>query len=195
MKFLFAITMFASICLGGSGITNWTGLLDSNTINTFRSDSFKLTKAFNYGDYENKLALFVFDDTLHAGRSSDSVSCEIGYQLGCPVFSSAGVYDTSWTNFQPLDTINTLTTGTRYNPNKYAGSGWALDPTTGFNMRPVGSVDTTVGTTSGCVWLPQFPVYAPLVRFYIKGRTGNCNTFIRCKFHIIQRQGTVVRVR
>lgn len=193
MKFLFAIMTLATFCLAGTGITNWTGLLDSNTINTFRADSFKLTKAFNYGDYENKLALFVFDDSLHSGRASDSVACEIGYQLGCPIFSTAGAYDTTWTNYQPLDTINTTTGTTRYDPSKYAGSGWPLDPSTGYNVRPVGSMDTTVGTASGCVWLPQFPVYAPLVRFYVKGRTGNCNTFIRCKFHIIQRQWSGVR--
>jgi hypothetical protein len=195
---IFGILAFAFVAsFAGTNISNWTGLSDSCIINTFRADSIKFTKAFNYGDFENKLAVFVFDDSLHAGRANDSVVCEIGYQTGVPVRSTAGVYDTTWTYLQPLDTISTLVSNRMYDPSKYNASApvWDLDPSQGVNVRPSGMIDTTIGGASSAVTAPQLPFYYPLGRFYVRGMTGNCGTFIRCHFEFTQRIYAGVRTR
>lgn len=175
-------------------IVNYSGYKDTCNINTFRADSFKLTKAFDFTQNENKELKFIFDDSLHSGRANDSVAAEIGYELGSPTMSTTGVYCTTWTSPIVLDTINTLTAGKRYDPDKYvAATAWPLDRTTELNVRPKGMIDTTLGSASSCISLPIIPFWRPLVRFYVKGLTGNCNTFIICRFDFTQRKFSSVR--
>jgi hypothetical protein len=173
---------------------NWKGY-DTCNVTKFAFDTFRVCKVMNFTNAENKLLVYVFDDTANAGRNNDSVVCEIGYQLGAPVITLTGLQDTAWTNCIVLDTINTLTASKRYSPLKYGGAeSWALDRSVETSIRPVGQVDTTIGTTSGAAFIPiAFPFWAPYVRFYVHGLTGNSHTFIRAKMVFEQRQWINVR--
>jgi hypothetical protein len=186
LKIAIVIALFVSL---GSAQTslNWKGYDTCNLIN-FAKDTFRLSKTMNLTNAENKLLVFVYDDTVHAARASDSLVAEIGYQLGAPVITLAGLLDTIWTSGIVLDTINSQTEGKRYNPVKYtAANTWPLTRTTETTSRPAGLIDTIISTSSSAIFLPFTPFWSPYVRFYIKGLTGNSGTFIRGKFIFEQR--------
>jgi hypothetical protein len=185
--------VLSAICFGQTSFLNWKGY-DTCQITKFAYDTFRVSKCMNFTNAENKLLVFVFDDTINTGRSSDSVNCEIGYQIGAPLVTLSSVQDTIWSNCIVLDTINTLTASTRYNPSVYGGAAcWGLDRTTENPLRPKGQLDSTIGTTSTAAIIPIEPFWAPFVRFYVKGLTSNAHTFIKAKFVFEQRQYVNVR--
>jgi hypothetical protein len=189
------VLLFAGIVSAQSnGVAlNWKGW-DTCNITKFCYDTFRLSKPMNFTNAENKLLILVYDDTMNAGRASDSLNCEIGYQIGAPIISLTGKNDTSWTACIVLDTINTLTASKAYNPSAYGvAANWALDRTMEQSIRVGGQIDTTIGTTSSAITIPILPFWAPYVRFYVKGLTSNAHTFIRAKFVFEQRGYVNVR--
>jgi hypothetical protein len=189
------IVLFSVVGIVNAQTTlNLMGLGDTAQITKFAYDTFRVSKTMDLTKAENKLLVFVFDDTINAGRSRDSVVCEVGYQMGAPIISLSGVRCTSWTNCIVIDTCNTLTASKRYDPSKYGGAAaWYLYDQFEMPIRPHGQIDTIIGTTSSAMVLPFTPFWAPFVRFYVKGMTGNAHTFIRAKFIFEQRGYVNVR--
>lgn len=193
-KFLLLVLSLSALAFGQTDL-NFTGLNDTAIITNFKYDSLRITKAFNFTNAENKLLVFAFDDTMNAARSSDSVACEIGCQLGVPFKNLTGTMDTLWTNNIFLDTCNTLTDDRKYDPSKYAtASIWSLDDNGNPTIRP-GQIDTTIGTTGSAMYIPFSNYWAPLIRFYLKGITGNAHTAIKGRFTFEQRNYSIVRVK
>jgi hypothetical protein len=176
---------------------NWTGW-DTCKVTSFKTTSFFTSKAFNFTNAENKLLVFVYDDTMNAARASDSMNCEIGYQLGAIIPNLEGSLDTTWTSTIVLDTVNSVTASAaskKYNPALYGGTaGWALG-SDDYSVRGHGQIDTTVGTSSSAVIEPIQPFWAPLCRFYLKGLTDNAGTVVKGKFIFLQRAYVNVRNR
>jgi hypothetical protein len=167
---------------------NWKGYGDTATINAMKGTALFVSKAFNMTNAENKLLCVLFDDTVNTGRKTDTVYASVGYQLGSPLVNIAGSYDTIWTNFIPLDTIDSRTAaGKQYDPALGSTSMWTMG-TDDLPVRIHGSIDTTLGTTSSGLWCGFSPYWSPLIRFYMKGITGNqATTYVKGKFVFIQR--------
>jgi hypothetical protein len=190
--------LFAVVGLVSAQHINWTGLSDTGSFPNFKKDSLKISRAFLCNN-ENHVALFMFSDTVNAGKASDSVNVEVGYQMGAPVRTLAGVYDTVWTNFIVLDTINTLSipNSGEYNPNIYGQQpNWAYtssDKFGGYPTRVVGQLDTTVTGQSVALFTPFEMFWTPFIRFYAKGLAKNCGTFMIARVIYCQRLYNNVR--
>ena len=187
-KLLFSIALLLYV-LAPSAQTalNWKGYDTCNLIK-FKADTFRLSKTFILTNAENKLLVIVYDDTNNAARVNDSFSAEIGYQLGAPVITLTGILDTQWTNKIVLDSVNSQTASKRYDPLKYGTvPAWGLNDQYEMSIRPHGQIDTTIGSSSSALFEPFTPFWAPYIRFYVKGLTGNAGTFIRGKFIFEQR--------
>jgi hypothetical protein len=192
MKTLLSILFMAIIAAGQS--INYAGLLDSAVITDFKDDSLRITKAFPWTNREAPTLLVFFDDTANAARSSDSVNAEIGYQIGTPFVGFSGSLDTAWSNFIVLDTINTTTSASLYNPNEYGGATpWVLNRSLEIPVRASGQIDTTLDTASSGLYIPMQTFWAPYCRFYIKGLAANAGTGILCRMYLIQRKWSNVR--
>lgn len=192
MKLLVSILVIVSACF--SQEYNWSGLRDSAVITGFSADSFRVTKAFPFTNYENKDLLLMWDDTANAGRASDSMHCEVGYQMGTPFVGFSGSLDTIWSNGIVLDTINSTTASKRYNPSSYGdATNWALNRALEISVRPGGQIDTTLDTASSGALIPILPFWAPLCRFYIKGLSDNAGTAMLCRMYLVQRGWANVR--
>ena len=190
---LLALSLFAIV--NAQTDLNWSGYNDTAVITGFKYDSLRITKAFNNTNAENKLLIFVFDDTLNAARSGDSVACEVGCQLGVLFKNLLGNIDTLWTNNNFLDSCNTHTASKRYDPSKYAGAPiWYTDANDQVT-RQHGQIDTTIGTTSSAMFIPFTTYWAPYIRFYLKGITGNAHTAIKARLIFTQRNYIMVRVK
>lgn len=168
---------------------NFAGFDTANCL-TFKADSFRVSKPFVFSNAENKLLVFIYDDTTQAGRVLDTLVAEVGYQMGAPVYNLLNKLDTVWTNTVALDTINSITASKRYNPEKYGqAASWALYDQFETSIRPHGQIDTTIGTSSSAIFLPINPQWSPYVRFYIKGLTGNSSAaFLKAKWVFLQRK-------
>lgn len=163
---------------------NWRGLQDTVKFSVWCKDSLFISKAFILSTPDKKCDLFfVFDDTSHAARKSDSVNAAIGYELGCPIVSLAGVLDTTWSPWMALDTCNTI-----------EGIAKEYDPSKTTATAASGAIDTTIGTSSSSMAINFTPTYSPLIRFYAKGLASNLTTKpIKAKFVFVQRAYDYVR--
>jgi hypothetical protein len=193
-KLVLSFLLFVGFAVAQDAGLNWAGW-DTCKITSWKSDSFRVCKTMNLANAEDKLLVFVYSDTVRAARKIDTVVAEVGYQLGAPILNLVGKNDTVWTNCIVIDTVNSIAAGKRYDPKKYGGAAaWALDGTTDLSTRPHGQVDTTVGTESSAMMLPFIPYWAPYIRFYIKGLTGNTDDgFVRARFIFMQRKYVNVR--
>jgi hypothetical protein len=187
-KSLFSIILLlAVIGLQAQTSLNWKGF-DTCELIKFKADTFRLSKTFILSNAENKLLALIYDDTANAGRVHDSMSAEVGYQLGAPIVSLIGKLDTLWTNKIVIDTINSQTSNKCYDPkNKAGAASWGLSDAQEISIRPHGQIDTTIAISSSGVFLPFAPFWSPYIRFYLKGMAGNGGTFIRGKFVFEQR--------
>jgi hypothetical protein len=175
---------------------NTNGYNDTCQIVGFCADSFKLSKAFNLTNGQDRILAFVFDDTANAYRKKDTVVCEIGCRLGAQLLTLSGVLDTIWTSCIPLDTCNTLTLTTMYDKNKRnTGAMWGLN-SDDTPLRPHNQIDTTIGTSSSGIFIPLLPYWASFIKFYVKGLAGNRATIpIKARFTFITRGYVYVRTK
>jgi hypothetical protein len=195
MKQFLLLVLSLFIVVSAQTDLNWSGYNDTAVITGFKYDSLRITKAFNFTNAEEKLAIFIFDDTANAARINDSVACEIGVQTGVPFRNLSNLMDTLWSNNCPIDTCNTLTANKRYDHKKYAGAPiWVIDEASN-PIKPRGQIDTTLGTSSSAMLIPFVNYWAPYVRFYLKGLTGNAHTAIRARIIFTQRNYSMVRVK
>lgn len=197
LKMLLSIVAIMAVhSFGQTYFVNWRGL-DTCKITNFRADTFRLTKTMNFSNIEHKAVMFVYDDTTVAARKNDTCVCEIGYQLGSPLFNLMGTSDTIWSNCIVLDTVNSLAASKRYNPSKYGGApAWVFDAAVEQNVRPHGQIDTTLGTSSSGIFIPipPQPYWAPYGRFYVKGLSGNLGAaMLKARITLIQRMAANVK--
>jgi hypothetical protein len=174
---------------------NWTGLGDTASFANVKNDTLRFSTAFLCNS-EKHAAAFVFSDTANDDRSSDSINVEIGYQMGFPVKTLENTLDTIWSNRIVLDSINTVDSGAMYNPSKLQGALWTYG--TAFGSAPAkvaNQIDSTIGTASVGVLTSFDVLWSPLIRFYVRGKSDNCGSFIRAKVYNYQRQYNNVRVQ
>lgn len=171
---LCALLLSLTIASQAQSNINWRGFGDTAAIGTFRADSLKFTKAFNASNGEQKTVIVAAEDTSSAGRGSDSIRFAYGYQVGTPMYTIGGVYDTMWSNGIVIDTFNNLIAGNRYNPNALTGAGkWLVDTLTDLPITAYRQIDTVSSASSSLQWRAIVPPWAPLIRFYFRGLTGN----------------------
>jgi hypothetical protein len=189
---MFSIVLALVAVVSAQGNLNWKGW-DTSTVTSFKTTALFISKCMNFTNAEDKMLVFVYDDTMNSARATDSVAAEVGYMLGSPIANLSGALDTAWSTAIIIDTINSQTASKRYDPVKYGGSAaWGIDGN-GFSTRAHGQIDTTIGTTSSAVFMPFNPIWSPFCKFYLKGLTGNAGTFIRAKLIFIQRGWVNVR--
>ncbi len=189
---LLVLTLTASV--GAQTDLNFLGYNDTCQITGFQGTGLFVSKTFNFTNGQDKVLGFIFDDTAAAGRANDAVVCEVGYQVGTPIKSLSGVYDTLWSNFIALDTCNTTTASKRYDPSKYGGAPVWTPNAQDAPVRPHGQIDTTIGTTSSGMWIGFTPYWSPFCRFYVHGLSGNrAVTYVKARFILVQRAYVYVR--
>jgi hypothetical protein len=167
---------------------NWKGWGDSTSIPTFSSTNFAVTKAFNITNAENKTLLVIADDTSSAVRANDSINFAFGYELGTPFQLLDKTNDTIWSNMIPLDTFN-MATANYYNPNTGTGAAaWVLDASADKPTRPHLQIDTTLYNGTSGMTIGFSPYWAPYIRFYVRGLTGNkVGRYLKVRMFLMQR--------
>ena len=174
-KGILLVLMAVGLCSAQSNL-NWKGQDTAQFVN-FRADSFFLFKSTFMSNGERISVVVVADDTSAAGRGSDSLKFIVGFQLGHLIYGMNSVkYDTAWTNRIAVDTFNSLTAANFYNPYKGTGATpWATNASDIY-LRTRGQLDTTISTSATALIVPFFRenlYWAPYIKFYIKGLTGN----------------------
>jgi hypothetical protein len=191
MKRLFlAISLLVGVA-GAQTNINWMGYGDTLAISAFKADSLKFTSAYVWANNEQKAVSVQVSDTSIAGLGSDSVQFSYGYELGYPTlpFGSTTAV-TRWCQATTIDSFRVMN-GTKFvNPTTLAGVVQARD-TTNHTYTPIdawGYVDTSSSTTSSIQTHSLTVPWAPYIRFWAKGGTGNNKTkFLRVRVTVYQR--------
>lgn len=164
-KALLFLMLFAVV----ASAQNYRGYSDSAMVKRFGKDTVRITKPFLLSNADSKnVLIFQFDDTAYAGRITDSVLAEIGYQLGYPIsgfYGTAWHYDTMWSAVTMLDTVDATSAAGRakmYNP-AYK---------TAMPQFSINAIDTVIDTSASAILVPFTPNFAPYIRFYIHGLEG-----------------------
>jgi hypothetical protein len=190
-KSILLISALAFACFAQTDL-NWTGYGDTLAVLGFKADSLKFTSALKWANNEQKAILLQVSDTSIANNGSDSVQFAYGYQLGYPAvpFGSTTAV-TRWTQSTFIDSF-VIKNGTKFvNPTLNTGVVQLLD-TTAHTYTAVdawGYVDTLSSTTSTMQFHSISTPWAPYIRFWAKGGTGNSkNKFLRVRVTVYQRQ-------
>lgn len=172
-------------------VDNATGWGDTAMINGFKADSLKYSKWFNLSTYENCRFLCLVDDTASAGFASDSVSFYWGLQFGTNCLNGNNKPDTAIGARLQIDTFTIVGTGSA----NLAMAIRAID-STGFFPLALKRVDSTAVTGFMTQDRSVAPEWAPVVRFWAKGLTGNkVGAPLKLRFAKVQRQFSGVRTR
>lgn len=143
---------------------NWNGYGDTSGVTDFDTDSLKYSKWYDLGRFEDIGCALKVDDSGSAGFGSDSIVIAWGYQLGIPIYDSAGTKDTlAWIRVE-LDSMLTDSLG------KMKGA--SVD-SAGNLVRFMQDVDTASVSGWAVQWSWFVPEWAPLIRYYAQGGTGN----------------------
>lgn len=199
MKRLFlAISLLTGAAIAQTNI-NWMGYGDTLAISAFKADSLKFTSAYVWGNNEQKTVAIQVSDTSIAGLGSDSAQLAYGYQLGYPVLSfGATTAVTRWGQSTFIDSVRVMNGTLFVNPATNGGVVQLLD-TTNHTYTPIdkwGYVDTSSVTTSSLQFHALTVPWAPYIRFWVKGGTGNNKTkFLRVRIIVYQRMFMNTRSR
>ena len=184
--FVLFVLMSVGVCFSNENYTGYGGTEFIDTIDDFRTDSLKYSKAFNLSKYENLRVDVLADDTSSAGFESDSVHFRWGIQTGHPIKNASGLLDTSWNPVLiVLDTLNSVagTWGPQYAP-------MGVDGTTNNSFGVIDSLSVT-----GLMMQSKSPVvdWDVLFRGWAQSMTSNKKSkFIFLKFNVVQRLYTNV---
>lgn len=165
---------------------NWNGYQDSTNIIQFAADSLKYSDVFNFTDWADEIVSIVkCDDTTTAGRGADSIQFFYGYQTGYFAHDSAGAYDTAWTDYVIIDTVDVDSFGVaRYNSMTKNG----------VVTMAGGSVDTSSITGYASQVRAFTPLWGMYIRFFFKGMAGNNdNAYHDLKLDVRRRKYDPVR--
>jgi hypothetical protein len=190
-KLIIALLIAAGALMAQSG--NYTGWQDTSTILNWKADSLKYGNVTWLGENENKALLCMFKDTNHVGYAADTVKGRYGYQRGLIVINASGKQDTTWRSLVVLDSFSTLPADTA---GKWVSNATATvtDPTTGQETWVSKMLDTSYVTGFAVASAPFSPAYAPLVRPWVQGLTGNrTNGWIKVRLQFQERRYTSVR--
>ena len=152
-----------------SNCTNWQ---DTCTIMNWRADSLKYGTAITAGANLNKALLCMFDDTANAGYKLDTVKGRYGYQRGFIVVNGSGTVDTTWRSLVVVDSFSTLPADTA---GKWVSKSTAttMDPSTGQENWVSKMMDSSYVTGFVVCSAPITPWYAPVLRAWVQGLSGN----------------------
>ena len=167
-----------------------SGYADTTLFTSFKADSLKYGKAFIMSDFENKIWLFLANDTNAAGFASDSAKFRVGYQRGFTCLNASGYVDTSWRNICWMDTFNmaariiTSATTTEQDATSFQEN---------FTM---GQIDTSYVTGYGVLSVPMVALWSPIVRPVIKGLPGDkVGGWVKVVAQLSQRAYQAVRLK
>ena len=172
---------------------NYTGWHDTTTILKWKADSLKFgTPIVGYAN-DLKALMVMFCDTTLPGFYRDSIKGVYGYQRGLVVVNKVGKVDTTWRNLVIADTFSTLPgdTAGKWLNNKQVT---ITDHTSSYENWLTGQMDTTYVTGFAVCSTPVIPWYAPLMRAFVKGLSGNATArWITVRLQWQERQYIPVR--
>jgi hypothetical protein len=190
-KLIIALLIAVSALMAQSG--NYTGWQDTSTILNWKADSLKYGNVTWLGENENKALLCMFNDTNSAAYATDSAKGRYGYQRGFIVINASGKQDTSWRSLVCVDTFSTQaadTAGKWISKSKVT----LTDPTTGQETWVSKLMDSSSVTGFAVATAPFSPAYAPLVRPWVQGLTGNrIGGWVKVRLQFQERRYTSVR--
>jgi len=192
MKKCIAFVLLAAVSLMAAQVmpSNYTGWSDTCSFQSFKKDSLAYGPAFPSSAAENKVLMFMANDSTNAGFSGDSVKVAVGYQRGYIVMNSSGKIDTSWRGIVIADTFDCLTAANFLIPTAFT----TQDSSTFYENMATGKIDTSYVTGFAVLSVPIIPIWSPIIRPVVKGLTGNkVGQYLKFWFLLQQRAYSTVR--
>ena len=193
---LASVALIAQTASESASPANYTGWLDTARFDGFKADSIKYGRSMQSSDFENKVLLFLANDTNSAGFASDSIKFKLGYQRGYMVPNTNNKIDTTWRSICWLDTFSMYDSTSRACRVITASKTNGTDSTTYAELLTRGALDTSNVTGWAVLAAPVVAIWSPIIRPVIKGLTGNrIGGLVRVLCELSQRAYQSVRAK